>query len=41
MNAFWMEELEKEYLFIVRLSTYIVENSYGSLDKPEKKIGID
>lgn len=36
-----MEELEKEYLFIVRLSTYIVENSYDSLDKPEEKVGID
>lgn len=32
-----MDELENEYLFITRLSTCIVENSYGSLDNPEEK----
>ena len=31
-----MEELEIKYLLITRISTYIVENFYGSLEKPEE-----
>ena len=36
MKAFWMEEIEIKYLFITRISTHVVENSYGTLDKPEE-----
>ena len=32
-----MEELEIKYLLITIISTYIVENFYGSLEKPEEK----
>ena len=37
MNAFRMEELENEFMFITKLTTHTVENSYGTLDKPEGK----